>query len=305
MVSVIMPVYNAESFVKEAIESILKQTYSKLELLIIDDISTDCTMEVVHAIKDDRIRILKNDRNHGVAYSRNRGLEECKGEYIAIMDDDDIAMPYRFEMQVKFLQQNQHIDVVGGKTQFIDEQGNIVRGANKAYYNPKYIKALFLFRNEFCNSEVMFRRKSLGDLRYEDGCLGMEDFKFWIQLSKYAPMYMIDEVFLKHRIHESSITTQMMEQKSLARKKKYAELQEFSWKLSGISLSKDEMLVLHRYFDENMGNTCETIQELKRFYETLGKFLMQCKKLDFYDEIQIFCKKELMRQSRRVPSWWE
>ena len=305
LVSVIMPVYNAEEFVEEAIRSILEQTYDKFELIIVDDCSTDKSMDIVRSIKDDRIRIIKNEHNCGVAHSRNIALDNSQGEFIAIMDDDDVALPCRFEMQVNYLNEHKDIDVVGGKHVFIDCNGEVIRGENKAYYNPQFLKAKFLFNNTFCNSEMMLRKSVLKDLRYSQDCYGMEDYKLWIQLSKYAPMTMIDEVFLKHRRHGSNLTMQVNSQKLQQRKEKYKELQELSWELSGIELSEQDKEIFHKYISEDGQEKCNPFKELTEFYEMLGNFLIQCKKLDFYDEIEILCKREFMAQMRRVSVLWE
>jgi len=100
-ISVIMPVYNRAEFIGEAIQSILSQTYKNFELIIIDDASTDNTLKVISEFTDDdRILLLKNKKNEGVAATRNRGIEIAKGEFIAFMDSDDISLPQRFEKQV-------------------------------------------------------------------------------------------------------------------------------------------------------------------------------------------------------------
>lgn len=103
-VSVIMPAYNAEKFIEKTINSILNQTYTDFELLIIDDCSTDNTMDVVRRIKDNRIRIINNKTNQGIAKSRNIGLANAKGEYIALMDNDDLTVVDRFEKEVCYLE---------------------------------------------------------------------------------------------------------------------------------------------------------------------------------------------------------
>ena len=104
VISVIMPVFNAEKYIKKAIESILEQEESDLELILIDDCGQDSSMEIANAIRDDRIRVLKNDKNRGIAFSRNRGLDEARGDYIALMDDDDIAPINRLALEKQYLE---------------------------------------------------------------------------------------------------------------------------------------------------------------------------------------------------------
>ena len=167
-VSVIMPVYNGERYIREAIKSILNQTYKNFELLIIDDCGQDKSMDIVRAYAkiDDRIRIIYNRSNKGIAYSRNVGLDVCDGEYIAIMDDDDYAFNYRLSKQVEFLDNNPQYDVVGGKAKWIDGEGRVIKPEIDLLKDEKKIKTMFLFFNIFNNSEVMFRKEIVD--KYKD-----------------------------------------------------------------------------------------------------------------------------------------
>src|SRR5690606_29827801 len=108
-----MPVYNGEKYIKEAIRNILCQTFSNFELVIIDDGSTDSSIEIIQSIKDRRIRFLKNEKNQGIAYTRNVGLKEAKGEFLAWMDCDDLVEPNRLEIQINYLKNNPEIGICG------------------------------------------------------------------------------------------------------------------------------------------------------------------------------------------------
>ncbi|MFS8652378.1 MAG: glycosyltransferase family 2 protein, partial [Caldibacillus sp.] len=112
-VTVFMPVYNSGKYLVEAIESILRQTYRNLELLIVDDGSTDHSIEIIKTFADPRIRLIKNDQNRGIPFTRNVGLKEARGKYLAIMDSDDISHPERIERQVAYLENHPAIDVAG------------------------------------------------------------------------------------------------------------------------------------------------------------------------------------------------
>ena len=114
MISVIMPTYNTpREFLENAIQSILRQTYGDFEFIIVDDCSTDDTEEYLRSIADSRIRVIRNQTNLGITKSLNIGLREARGEYIARMDSDDIALPERFEKQLKFMQEHQNVIVCG------------------------------------------------------------------------------------------------------------------------------------------------------------------------------------------------
>ncbi|MFW6383201.1 MAG: glycosyltransferase family 2 protein, partial [Nanoarchaeota archaeon] len=133
-VSVLMPAYNSQDYISDAIESILSQTYTDFEFVIIDDCSTDDTWKIIkkYAKNDKRIKAFKNVKNSGVTVSLNNGLEKCSGDYIARMDSDDVSLPKRLEKQVEVLE-NGKADVVGTNIYFIDEQGKVF---GKRKYEP-------------------------------------------------------------------------------------------------------------------------------------------------------------------------
>ena len=115
LVSVIIPCYNAEKYLRESVESIINQSYPNLEIICIDDCSTDSTLAILEelASRDARVKVLHNSRNMKIASSLNRGLEYSTGEYIARMDADDIALPKRIEKQVDYLEKNKETDICG------------------------------------------------------------------------------------------------------------------------------------------------------------------------------------------------
>ena len=127
-ITVLMPVYNGEKYLKESIESILKQTFRDFEFLIINDTSTDESEKIIRSFKDSRIKLIKNEKNIGLTKSLNKGLDLAKGEYMARMDADDISLPKRLEIQVAFMDKNPKIGVIGAWAKVIGES------------NKKYIK---------------------------------------------------------------------------------------------------------------------------------------------------------------------
>lgn len=144
-VSVIMPLYNAEKYVEKAIYSILQQTCSDFELILIDDQGSDKTIEIARSIIDDRIVYVCNEENLGIAKSRNKGINQAQGDYIALMDDDDIAPLDRLEKEVNFLDCHSEYDVVGGRMGVIDANDTIVKLYNEPLMNPNYIRASLMF----------------------------------------------------------------------------------------------------------------------------------------------------------------
>lgn len=308
LVSVIMPVYNAQDYIREAIDSILNQTYSNFELIIIDDCPTDHSMDIVTEYRDKRIKIIHNKCNRGIAYSRNRGLDESNGEYIALMDDDDIALPERLERGVSFLKKRSEIDVVGGRCDIIDAEGKFLRRSVSPLYNPKFIKAVYLFKNAHMNSTVMFRRQVIDQLgiRYRDDYLGMEDYAFWIDCSKVCNMSNIEDIVLKYRMHPQNESTRVMEYHVEERKELYAKLQRYSLKESGFQLSEEQIQLINKVMTEKNGR-CESWEEAIQFQTVLKDIVNQARErqVDYSDELLVLCKKLWAEKLSNMDELWE
>lgn len=206
-VSVIMPAYNAEKYIAEAIDSILNQTFTDFEFIIIDDGSTDRTKEIILKYDDPRIMYLCNERNMGISYTLNRGLDAAKGEYIARMDADDISLPERFSKQVKYMDDHPQIGVLGVAT---IEFGEGIEKEEKQYCvsNPKNAKASLFFSTCLAHPTVMIRAAVLREhqLRYESAYDGTEDYLLWWKIAHYAELCVLDEALFKYRIHQKQIT---------------------------------------------------------------------------------------------------
>lgn len=283
-VSVIMPVYNGEAYISMAIESILNQTYPNFELILVDDCGNDASIDIAmsYADKDSRIRIIHNKENKGIAYSRNVGLAQCRGDYIAIMDDDDYSFPYRFEKQIEYLESHPDVGVLGGSAQWIDEAGNVIKETIPVLTDPAYIKAMYLFFNIFNNSEVMFRKSLIIEyhIQYEDGLLGMEDFKFWIRCSKVTNFANLDLLLLQHRMTGTNETFRVLNAQKNDREEIFGKLHQFSLEESGFKLEDREFKILNSVLDENGLMTPENSIALIEFYQVLKKLVVQAKEMD-------------------------
>lgn len=158
-VSIIMAAYNSEQYIKEAIESIIKQTITDWELIICDDNSDDSTYKIVTEFTDidSRIKIIRNEENKKAAYSRNRCIDIAKGRFIAVQDADDISMPDRLEKQLYYLNRNKDIDFVGSRSSSFDENG-VWRTTDPISY-PK--KKDFLKGSPFTHASIMFRQETI------------------------------------------------------------------------------------------------------------------------------------------------
>lgn len=195
LVSIIMPSYNTASFIEETIQSVLNQTYTNWELIIVDDCSTDNTDEVLENIKDSRIRYFKNDKNSGAAVSRNKALREARGQWIAYLDSDDLWMPEKLEKQIHFMETNgyafsytnyEEIDVNGNKT------GVSITG-------PKKITKTGMFN--YCWPgclTVMFDANKIGLIQIKD-IKKNNDYAMWLKVCRKADCFLLDETLGQYR----------------------------------------------------------------------------------------------------------
>lgn len=203
LISVIMPVYNTkEEFLREAIEAVLKQTYINFEFIILNDGSTNNAQDVILSYKDKRIVYVKHE-NMGVGKTRNRGFELAKGEFIAAVDSDDISLPERFEKQIKFLQENPDVSIVGSWFECFPEL--------KIIKNPADVRFLdVLYGCCVANPTVMFRREDFKkyNLKYTEMKVS-HDYALWAQAVIKLKIRNIQEVLIKYRWHGDNISNDL------------------------------------------------------------------------------------------------
>lgn len=233
LISVLLPCYNAEKFVTETINSVLAQTYTHFEIIAINDCSTDDTSRILHnlAEKDNRIKVHENESNLKLIKTLNKGIELCRGKYIARIDSDDIALPTRFEKQIKFLEKNEDYDILG--TQFY----TFISGSDKysLYRNPlKYedLQAYLLFHSGICHPSVMIRKRLFTEygFRFEAEYLHVEDYALWSKALYKTKIANIDEPLLRYRIHPHQVSV-MYNQIQLDNKKKVFRIHCEHWGL--------------------------------------------------------------------------
>jgi glycosyltransferase involved in cell wall biosynthesis len=204
--SIIMPVYNAEAYLREAVGSILAQTYTDFELIIVEDGSTDNSREIINSFIDSRIRLLINDGNRGIVFSRNRGNAAARGRYIAPFDADDIARVDKFEKQLSFLEANPEYGMIGAWAKLIDKNGKPLREKWKVNAPPERIPSILLFRNYFVQSSVVLRREAIPPGGYEEGLDAVEDYMMWTQISSSWKVWNYPEYLVNYRIHDQGIS---------------------------------------------------------------------------------------------------
>lgn len=197
-ISVVMPAYNAEKYVADAIESILNQTFTDFEFIIIDDRSTDNTWEIIKGYKDKRIKAFRNEKNVGFTKSIKKGIAKSKGDVIARMDADDISMPSRFEKQIKVLENG--YDVVGSHLLSIDEKGRKI----KLRKYKKNINEVIKIESPLGHPSTMYSKKSYESVGgYDESLNPADDYDLWLRLHlKGFKITNVTKPLLKYRLHE-------------------------------------------------------------------------------------------------------
>lgn len=189
-------------YIEESICSILTQTYTDFELLIIDDGSTDGTLDIIRKFDDSRIRLITHSRNLGLIETLNQGIDLCTGEYLARMDGDDIALPHRFERQVNFMDVHPHCGVCGSQVYLLGGDSTTTKPLNH-----EEIRCWQLFHCTIVHPTVMIRKSVLEDhgIRYLY-YYHAEDYEIWNRLAAVTQMVNLPEVLLKYRQHSSQIS---------------------------------------------------------------------------------------------------
>lgn len=269
IISVCMPMYNASQYLRECIDSILLQTFTDFELLIVDDGSTDDSCDIVRSYNDSRIRLIEN--KHDYIASLNMLLDEAKGKYIARMDADDVMMPYRLEKQYNYMEQNIEVDVLGG--------GMSLFGISNSTFIPLEELTIYDMLQGCCISHptVMIRKDIFikTGLRYKKEFIYAEDYHLWIELLKQNVVFRnIKDVLIRYRTseHQVSCTKSKLQQKKTLqiRYNGYLWLDEIENKVKNdkpfISASKKKLTVVIPFLNEGeeVVNTVRSIRETVR-----------------------------------------
>jgi spore maturation protein CgeB len=281
-VSVVMPVYNGAQFVSAAIDSILAQTFTDFEFLIVDDGSTDNTAEILktYAAADSRIRIL-HQANAGKVAARNAGSKAAKGEYIAVMDSDDIDHPDRLTKEVVYLEEHPMVGVVGSWAQLIDAQGQNLH-VLKHPLTPAMVAWSLLFKNPVSNASALFRR-DLGEKIgwYHD--TAAEDYDFWVRLSAITDFATIGTALLQHRLWSGAYTdthTSAQEHSAAAISQLAAE--QIQYQGSSESLAYSRLLIA-----ESGPLDRATAVRMAVYLRGLHRAFVRSRQLSFVDQLHV------------------
>jgi glycosyltransferase involved in cell wall biosynthesis len=266
-ITVLMPVHNGEAFVREASESILSQTFQDLELLVVDDASTDQTVKILESLNDPRVRIIKSRERLRFSGALNLGIEHATGTFLARMDGDDIALPSRLALQHDYMLTHPHVGLCGGlATTFGMREGLFFRPP----LSHGEIVSYMLFDCPFVHPTVIFRRDFMERyrLRYDSTYCPTDDYELWRRAARLFPVANINQVLLHYRVHASSLTqSEWGDMDGHAARIAALELADL-----GVTTSADEL-----YFHRNLGRgRCFPIKrrdELERAEAWLHKLL--------------------------------
>lgn len=272
LVTVFMPVYNSEQYIKEALESILNQTYKNLEIVLVDDGSTDRSVEIIKSYHDDRIRLVQNEKNMGIPYTRNVGLKEAKGKYLAIMDSDDIAMPNRIERQIDYLEKNPDIDAVGS---YYIQFGDVAeKKVTPKYSKPEELKIMLMFYNPIANPSATIRMETLEKhhIKYNLDFFVAQDYQLWVQLAKVGKLEILPEFLLKYRFGHENISKKSNREKREKRKRLIGRIHEDMLEFLGVGFTKEELTVYNEFFTESYGSAVSNITTVHTVIDKLKKW---------------------------------
>ncbi len=215
-VSVVMSVFNGQKFLSAAVDSILSQTFSDFEFLIIDDGSTDGTAEILNgfASRDSRVRIFRQE-NKGRAVSLNIGIGLAKGRYIARMDADDVALAYRLEEQIEFIERHPEICVLGGGVELVNSTGSLI----KVYQPPLVdaeIKLAMRRYNPMCHPSVILRKEvAIAAGGYRKALLDADDYDLWLRMTERGEIGNLGSTILRYRLHSEQASIRNMRHQTL------------------------------------------------------------------------------------------
>lgn len=271
-VSVILPAYNAGPFIAEAITSILNQTYTNFELIIINDCSTDNTEEQILSFADKRIIYTKNEQNSGLIFNLNKGIELSKGKYLVRMDADDISMPHRIATQVEFMDNNPEIGISGTWFQSFGARD----GVTKYEAGNDDIKIQMLFHCRFCHPSVIIRKKVITDYNFQFSTdyPHAEDYELWARMAFKTQFANIQKTLLKYRVHADSVT---FKHAATQRKNSYRVI-NYIFNTIGVSIETEQIPL---WIKTCYADFDQTIYEIASVEELMGK-LIKANKISGY-----------------------
>lgn len=263
LVSVLMPVYNAQDTIEQALKSILGQSYAKIEVVVVDDGSDDTSIKILKRAMDSRVRVFSFSNNRGLIAALNYGLDKCKGEYVLRFDADDIADERLVEKKVFFAMKNPDVDIINSKN-------ILLKGSRKSvswtqfHCEDSMLKYVLPIRNTISHPGVMVRRDSVEFHYLEDNNIEwFEDVDLWVRmLNSRSRVHTLDEYLLSYRIHDKSIINSKKKERS-KRRAQYL----FNFIKSQADIEFD-LSLLERYFTGTLSS-----RDIRLFMKTIESYI--------------------------------
>lgn len=292
-ISVVMPVYNGQKYLNEAINSILNQTFRNFEFIIINDGSTDQSLEIIERYQkiDNRI-ILISRENRGLSASLNDGIEKAQGQYIARMDADDISIHTRLQEQFDFLLENSHIDILGSWIEVFGSKSHVGR----YLLGDDQIKSFLLFNSALAHPSVMLKRKIFDRCQYREEFDGAEDYGLWVELANEHRFANIPRVLLRYRNHPKQTTEGIKLQKSDSVRKMILQNYDFDFSAKEIDTYFDVCHSRMTDFNKTIGLLNKILKnrkinetlDLSMAQSTLGRILWRLVSLNKQNRLKNF-----------------
>ena len=260
VVSIVMPVYNAQDYVGRAIDSILAQSFTAFEFIIIDDCSTDNSVNIIASFKDQRIRFFRNDRNQGIVYSLNRGIAVANGRLVARMDADDISLPQRLNAQVAFMNEHPEVGMCGSYIKLIGSQNDIIR----YYTDDAHIKANLIFETGMAHPAVMMRKSVIDQhqLYYQTTYQAAEDYELWVRAASVTKFANLPQILLHYTIHKQSISQQQFAQQLEGTH----SIRSHQLQKMGFSMSIEQLLLHQQVCSFSFPRRLQTVRQVEEWF---------------------------------------
>ncbi len=288
-ITIIMPYYNAQDYLESAVKSILNQTYRNIELICIDDASTDNSRSIINLFEDERIVHIVNEENRGCAHCRNQGLLLAKGYYIGFMDADDISDIHRLEKESNYLNEHPDVLAITVKYGYINTRGKRIRqGQETAICDDINIRAFLLFGNCFGNGGALFRREIVDcyHIMVNEKLRTSSDFLFWQRCLLRGKMHCLDEILYYYRQGDyKSPIKRIVKKNPDADDAIKLSIFRFAWKHRGFRLNKKEIEYIYKYIYKK--EQMHKLIDYWKGYHLYGKIKKQANSLGLVEKQEI------------------
>lgn len=242
IISVVMAVYNGESFIKSSVKSIINQTYKKWELLIANDASTDSTIEILKKIKKDKIKVINFKKNIGQYKALDYLFSIAKGKYIAVLDSDDLAHPSRLQIQLNEMNKDPELALVASNFKIINNNNKIIKTI-KINYNENNFRLNFPIRNSICFSSIMFKKEILRKIKFFNKYYSYSnDYYFLLKVFLKSKIKIINKYLAMYRVHSNQKSRLSTLKISIIKE----DIKHLKWCKKNFLINKSNLLIFYR-----------------------------------------------------------